>query len=130
MSNYYIFQSNGSQQAASLHHKFNETKNFIMGPGPSTLLSILYIFCIAPIVVSRIMANNNIDDINYGIGRIMVYLGRILPQLHLYFCLPIVTIMSNAKMKKTLLREAGNSLKDSWVAESYFKMCNYFKHSS
>ena len=82
-----------------------DTKNVILGASGTLALSVLIILIYIPASISRFIAHIDPDRINYGSGKLLNYASRFsIPILH-YCILPIITIGSNSKMRKTLMRE-------------------------
>jgi len=82
-----------------------DTKNVILGASGTLALTVLIILIYIPASISRYIAHIDPDRINSGSGRLWNYTSRFsIPIIH-YCILPIITIGSNSKMRKTLMRE-------------------------
>ena len=82
-----------------------DTKNVILGASGTLALIVLIVLIYIPASISRYIAHIDPDRINHGSGRLWNYASRFsIPILH-YCILPIITIGSNSKMRKTLKRE-------------------------
>jgi hypothetical protein len=93
------------------NNKFEETKNVIIGSS-GTLFSIVLIFLLlSPAVVAKSFVKDDPNKINSGSGRLWSYTSRISIPILSYCLLPIIIIVSNSKMRKTLKREILEFLK-------------------
>jgi hypothetical protein len=90
---------------------FEESKNLIIGAGGNLILILLAIVLIYPSHKSKMIASNNMEAINFGDGRLWIYISRISVPLLAYCLLPMVVITNNAQMRATLKRELMELLK-------------------
>ena len=87
------------------NNKFEETKSVIIGSSETLIAIVLIILLLTPAAISKSILRTDPDKINTGSGRLWSYTSRISIPI-LSFCLgPIITIVSNSKMRKTLKRE-------------------------
>jgi len=94
-----------TQVPMTTHSRFEESKNFIVGAGGTLVVIALGIVLIFPSHKSKSIASDNMDAINFGEGRLWIYISRISVSLLCYCLLPMVIIANNAKMRATLKRE-------------------------
>ena len=118
LKNKNYFKVGPGQQSVS-SFKFHETKSLILGTGQTLVLIILASVCLIPASWARTIAKNNIQDINSGNGRLMVYAGRIALVTFVNYVFPFLFFFNNTKMRKTLIREAKTDLKivASWFSD-------------
>jgi hypothetical protein len=87
------------------NNKFEETKNLIIGSS-GTLTSIAsIILLLIPAAISKSVAKDDPILINTGSGRLWSYASRISIPILGYCVMPIIIIVYNSKMRKTLRRE-------------------------
>jgi hypothetical protein len=89
----------------SINSRFEETKNVIIGAGGTLVGVFVAIVLIFPTLKSKSIANKNMEDINFGYGRLWIYISRISIPIVAYCLFPTVIIANNAKMRATLKRQ-------------------------
>jgi hypothetical protein len=112
-NNIAINNINGPASHAPLttNSRFEESRNYIVGAGGNLILIVLATVLIFPSHKSKLIASNNMEAINFGNGRLWIYISRISVPLLAYCLLPMVVITNNAQMRATLKRELMELLK-------------------
>ena len=85
--------------------KFEEEKCAIIGTGGTLTLSFVIILVYIPAFITRTLLKKDQNSPNTETGRLWIYGSKILLAIMNNVILPIVIILSNSKMRKTLNRE-------------------------
>jgi len=81
----------GSKDAISV------TKNTIVGNGGNLLVALMMILLVVPKDMQKRVALNDIDQLNFGHGKVLVYAARMSVAFMSYYLLPFVILITNAK---------------------------------
>jgi len=82
-----------------------KTKTNIIGATGSLVTVILILLLLMPSIIAKSYARDNINSINYGPGRMWMYLSKICIPILLDAILPFVLILGSPKMRKSIWRE-------------------------
>ena len=85
--------------------RFEESRNFIVGAGGNLILIVLAIVLLFPSHKSKMIASYSMEAINFGNGRLWIYISRISVPLLAYCLFPMIIIANNSKMRASLKRE-------------------------
>ena len=93
--------------------QFKETNSKILG-NKLSLFSVLFCFAsLVPVILAKLIAKRDINEVNSGWTRALVYIGKMtLPLISSIIC-PLLVIHCNSKMKKSIIKE----LKDHQLAQ-------------
>ena len=94
---------------AATNEKFMETKTSILGTGQTLIFMIFAFFGLLPIALSKSMAKKNIEEINGGTLRTMVYISKVSMPALFFILFPLLTIAFHSNVRKSLLRELRGS---------------------
>jgi len=103
--------SNISTVPAGQNEKFEETKSNILGTSQTVLMIVLGMIAMLPVLIGKINTKQNIDDINSGNLRTLIYLGKISMPIFYFLVFPLLVLAFNSRMRKYLLKE----LNESWI---------------
>lgn len=104
------------QQLPSFHNeKFEETKSNILGTSQTVLMLVLAIVAVAPISIGKALIKKNINDINSGKGRALMYLGKISMPTFTFLLFPLLMLAFNHKVRKSLWRELKETGTGKWI---------------
>ena len=84
---------------------FHKIKTSIIGAAGSLVAAIFMVLLMLPARITRKIFIANMDEINYGHGRTMMYMSRINLAIFSYCLLPVVLICSSQKMRQTVWKE-------------------------
>ena len=101
-----------------LEEKISETKSKIIGNGQNLLLVVLCFASLIPMVIGKSLAIQNIDNVNYGICRACLYIGKIFLSVCTTVICPALIIANNSKMRKTIIKE----FKESFCISKCFQV--------
>ena len=91
-------------------YSFDEqSTNFDLEAGQIIAMIILAAICIYPMLMVVKLANENENNLNSGVGKIMVYVSQISLVIFIYNIFPAQIIFNNPRMLKTILREFKDS---------------------
>ena len=90
------------------NNNFTETRSTIIGNGAQLKMIIISIVLMFPHIYMRQLVSKNAQDLNHGLGRSLFYIVRMTTPFIAYFNIPIIIILSNKKMRRTLFRELKN----------------------
>jgi hypothetical protein len=97
------------------NEKFLETKSNMLGTIQTFSMIILSILSLIPIVVGKSLAKKNIELINSGYLRTMVYVGKISLPVFLFLIFPLLIVAFNPKVRNSLIRELKVSHTSRWI---------------
>ena len=104
--------------------KFDETKSTILGATQSFVLISLSLLSIIPLTIVRSIAKKNIDDINHGYLRNLVYASKMLMPTFTFLLFPIIMISFNQRIKKSLIKEVKRWLNNKkYLIENKMNCC-------
>jgi hypothetical protein len=96
--------------AAETNSKFFEKKSLLIGAGHITIFTLSAVGFSLPTYFVRRIARQNVHLLNFGLGRMWVYLTQLSLRFFYLNVFPAMVILSNSKMKKSLWRIIKNVL--------------------
>ncbi len=93
------------QSIGGKYQNYQETKNFVIGAGSTFVAVAMITLFMVPVYMTRMYLREDVNGINFGMGRTWSYMGRMTMPVLSFLILPSVIIVSNSKMRKVLLRE-------------------------
>ena len=104
------------QHSGSFHNeKFEETKSNILGTSQTVLMLALAVVAVAPISIGKTLIKKNIEEINFGKGRTLMYLGKISMPTFTFLLFPLLMLAFNRKVRKSLWRELKETGAGKWI---------------
>ncbi len=101
------------------NEKFEETKSNILGTSQTVSMIIFAVIAVIPVSVGKTRTKLNIEDINRGNLRLLIYLGKISMPTFYFLLFPLLMLAFNQRVKKSLLKE----VKESWIALWFCGLC-------
>jgi hypothetical protein len=89
---------------------YQETKNFVIGAGSTFIAVTMITLFMVPVYMSRMYLREDESAINFGMGRIWTYIGRMTMPVLSFLILPSVIIVNNHKMRTVLIRELEDTI--------------------
>jgi len=100
-----VAEGQDSTQAAVKNSRFEETKCLIISNGGVLLFTLVGILLLSPMARVKELMKVNPEDLNHGPGKVSYYAFRITMPLLAFYLLPLVTLIGNSEMRRTLMRE-------------------------
>ena len=108
--------------AQHLKDKFKETKSKILGNGISLLFLFLCLVALIPHYVAKVTAKRDINEVNYGWTRALVYIEMMTLTFITIIVCPMLLIYCNLKMKKSLVKEIKDKKLVKWITQLYYNL--------
>ena len=85
--------------------KFEQAKSMIFGEGPALLTNLLTMGTLVILAIGKDSSTRDFKSANQDSGRMLIFTAKnILPAI-IYFLFPILVIVNNKKMKKSLFKD-------------------------
>jgi hypothetical protein len=85
--------------------KFEQAKSMIFGEGPALVANMLTMGTLVILSVVKDWSTRNFQSANHDSGRIMIFTAKNLLPAIIYFLFPLLVILNNKKMKKSLFKD-------------------------
>lgn len=109
--------------------KFWEKKSTIVSAGQILILILMGMTFLVPMGVVRRITREHIGAINYGSGRIWVYITRIAIPMSHQLLFPLFILVSSSKMSSSLIRDIKEMEVYQNLQEVKIRIVGYFRHT-
>lgn len=87
------------------NEKFEETKSNILGTSQTVSMIIIAVIGVLPVSVVKTQMKKNVEAINFGTLRTLTYVGKMSMPLFYFFFFPLLMLVFNGKVRKSIFRE-------------------------